>query len=91
MWTAWRAITAEADPWLDRLTIADLRRPYVRKSGRDGGRIIGDLLQRVIYHSWYHLGENMALRKLLGHAPLPQFVGDIDGRAPYVPEVEVHT
>ena len=43
----------------------------------------GNLLQRVIYHAWYHTGENMAIRQLLGHARLPVYVGDIDGKAPY--------
>jgi len=28
----------------------------------------------------------MAHRKLLGHAGLPQFVGNIDDQAPYEPE-----
>jgi uncharacterized damage-inducible protein DinB len=83
---AWSAITKLADPWLDTLTSEDLRRPYVRRDGRPGGRIVGALLQRVIYHYWYHLGENMALRKLLGHTGLPQFVGNIDDQAPYTPE-----
>jgi hypothetical protein len=47
---------------------------------------MGDLLQRVIYHYWYHLGENMAARKLMGHEGLGQFVGNIDGEAPFTPE-----
>jgi hypothetical protein len=43
----------------------------------------GSLLLRVTYHYWYHLGENMAIRQMLGHTTLPQFVGDLDGQAPY--------
>jgi len=40
----------------------------------------------VIYHYWYHTGDYMAIRQLLGHGRLPVFVGDIDGKAPYRPE-----
>jgi uncharacterized damage-inducible protein DinB len=86
MWSAWTAITRQADPWLDTLTSERLTEPYTRKDGTPGGRVLGSLLQRVVYHYWYHLGENMAIRKLLGHAPLPQFVGNLDERAPYLPE-----
>jgi len=86
MLSTWNAITAAADPWLDTLDGATLGLPYRRKDGRSGARVVGNLLQRVIYHYWYHLGENMALRKMLGHESTPQFVGDIDGRAPYALE-----
>jgi len=34
-------------------------------------------------HYWYHTRENMAVRQNLGHTNLPEFVGDIDGEAPY--------
>ena len=44
--------------------------------------VLGHLL-RVLYHYWYHIGESMAIRQLLGHEKLPQFVGDPDGKAPY--------
>ena len=40
----------------------------------------------LIYHYWYHIGENMAIRQQLGHSRLPQFVGAIDSKAPYQPE-----
>jgi hypothetical protein len=85
MWTAWEAITRATDPWLDALTIERLREPVVI-DGRPTPYIFGSLLQRVIYHYWYHTGENLAIRQLLGHADLPVFVGDIDGEAPYRPE-----
>lgn len=81
---AWRAITAAADPWLDSLGPADLAR-HVVSGGTPLRRRYGDLLQRVIYHYWYHIGENAAIRQQLGHRRLPQFVGDIDGKAPYRP------
>jgi hypothetical protein len=82
----WDAITREADPWLDTLSVDDMRARYTRRDGSAGGRVIGDLVQRVTYHYWFHIGQNMAVRKLLGHDRLPQFVGDLDGRASYVAE-----
>lgn len=89
MRAAWKTLTAAADPWLDTLTSADLLRPYHKEDGQQGQTSIGNLLQRVIYHYWYHTGENMAIRQMLGHTRLPQFVGDIDGKAPYAPETTI--
>jgi len=85
--TAWRTITEAADPWLDALTSSDLIEHVVR-GGRPTAYLYGNLIQRVIYHYWYHTGENQAIRQQLGHVRLPQFVGDIDGQAPYRPESE---
>jgi hypothetical protein len=82
---AWRAITAAADPWLDGLTSDDLD-GHVVSGGRELRRRYGDLVQRVIYHYWFHTGENAAIRQALGHTNLPQFVGSIDTRAPYRPD-----
>ncbi len=88
MWAAWRAITQAADPWLDALTTAKLQE-HVIIDGQPSELIFGSLLQRVIYHYWYHIGENMAIRQLLGHTELPEFVGNIDDEAPYRPEQPV--
>ena len=82
---AWRAITAAADPWLDTLTSATLQ-DHPHRQGKPLARIHGDLLQRTVYHYWYHTGENQAIRQQLGHRRLPQFVGNIDDEAPYRPE-----
>jgi uncharacterized damage-inducible protein DinB len=82
---AWQAIIAEADPWLDTLTSQALLEHPLRQ-GKPLARINGNLLQRTIYHYWYHTGENMAIRQMLGHERLPQFVGAIDEQAPYRPE-----
>ncbi len=79
---AWQAITRAADPWLDELTSQKLLEHIVSR-GRPTQYVVGNLLQRVIYHYWYHCGENQAIRQMLGHTGLPQFVGDIDGKAPY--------
>ncbi len=82
---AWRAITAAADPWLDVLTTTSLRSfPFWR--GRTLQVTFGNLLLRATYHYWYHCGENQAIRQQLGHTGLGEFVGDLDGEAPYAPE-----
>ena len=81
---AWRAITRATDPWLDGLTSQALLQNVVR-DGKPTAYLYGNLLQRVIYHYWYHLGENLAIRQQLGHTRLPQFVGNIDDQASYRP------
>lgn len=74
-------MTEAADPWLDALTFDRLQAPLA-----EGLPSAGTFLLRTIYHYWYHLGEAMAVRQMLGHADLPDFVGDIDELAPYQPE-----
>ena len=86
MLKAWRSITRMADPWLDTLT-ADTLQQFVVLNGKKTGRMYGNLLQRTIYHYWYHTGENMGIRQALGHEGLPQFVGNIDRNASYRPDV----
>ena len=81
MWDAWRAITQAADAWLDALTTEKLQLPLA-----EGFSNVGTFLRRNTYHYWYHLGEAMAVRQMLGHPNLPDFVGDIDSLAPYQPE-----
>jgi len=82
----WRKITAANDSWLESLTTEKLQEHYIKPDGKPGTRILGALLLRTIYHYWYHTGENLAIRQMLGHTNLPQFVGNIDRQAPYVPE-----
>lgn len=83
---AWKTITRVTDVWLDEVTTASLTGPVFNAKGKPLGTTYGNLLQRVIYHYWYHTGENMAVRQLLGHERLPAFVGDIDSKAPYRPD-----
>jgi hypothetical protein len=85
MLAAWKMITRTVDPWLDSLTPTKLMLKVIR-DGKPSQVTYGNLLERLIYHYWYHLGENMAIRQQLGHARLPQFVGNIDDKAPYRPE-----
>lgn len=85
MWTAWRNITAAADAYLDTVTAATLQTHFEWR-GEPFKESIGTLLLRVIYHYWYHIGESQAVRQLLGHSDLPEFIGDVGAYAPYRPE-----
>jgi hypothetical protein len=82
----WQKIKKLADPWLECLTSEKLQKHFLRKDGQPSDRIYGSLLLRIIYHYWYHTGENLAIRQMLGHSKLPVFVGNIDDHAPYTPE-----
>jgi uncharacterized damage-inducible protein DinB len=84
MWDAWREVTAQADVYLDTLTTDRLARFFVT-DGKPWKESIGTTLLRNLYHYWFHIGEVHAMRQMLGHAPLPQYVGDLR-RAPYTPE-----
>jgi len=85
MWSAWEKVTAAADAWMDAADVRKLAEEVIR-DGKPAGTSYGNLLQRTIYHYWYHTGENMAVRKILGHTGLGVFVGNIDEEAPYTPE-----
>jgi hypothetical protein len=85
MLSAWKEITRAADPWLDTLTIKQLTQP-LEKPGWLNHKIYANLIQRTIYHYWYHNGENQAIRQQLGHTKLEQFVGNIDEEGSYRPE-----
>ncbi len=59
---AWRAIVGEADPWLATLTTASLLEHPISR-GRTLAPTFGNLLQRTIYHYWFHIGEATAIRQ----------------------------
>ncbi|MFI5254098.1 MAG: DinB family protein [Candidatus Limnocylindrales bacterium] len=82
MWAAWQRVVDLADPFLDALTTADLERRLTH-DGRTDPPLAGTQLQRITYHYWCHIGEASAVRQMLGHRRLAQFVGDIDGQAPF--------
>jgi hypothetical protein len=84
MWTAWRAATAAADIYLDILT-PNLLQTHLMWEGKPRQESIGTMLQRTIYHYWFHIGEAHAIRQMLGQPDLPQFVGDMS-KAAYRPE-----
>ncbi|CAA9574813.1 MAG: hypothetical protein AVDCRST_MAG18-2419 [uncultured Thermomicrobiales bacterium] len=81
----WHTIVAAVDPYLDTLTTASLQ-DHLIIEGRPHDESIGTTLRRVTYHYWYHLGEVAAIRQLLGHTDLPEFVGAMAGEASYRPE-----
>ncbi len=82
MLRAWSTVTAGADAWLDSLTAGDLEQELAGSGPR---RTIGSGIQRVTYHYWFHTGEILAIRQVLGHRRLPEFVGNLDDEAPYRP------
>jgi hypothetical protein len=84
MWTAWQTVTQAADAFLNQLTADTILQPYIY-DGQPSKYSIGSRMQRVLYHYWYHTGENSAIRQMLGHANLPEFVGDIEDDAPFRP------
>jgi uncharacterized damage-inducible protein DinB len=84
MWAIWRDVTAAADPFLDSLTTPQLV-TFLEWRGKPVRESIGTMLQRNIYHYWFHTGEAHAVRQQLGHTDLPQFVGSME-TAVYQPE-----
>ena len=84
MWTAWNAVIQAADVYLDTLTAGTLETHFVDKE-RPRRESVGTMLLRNIYHYWYHTGEAHAIRDMLGHVALPQFVGDMT-QGTYRPE-----
>ena len=79
----WADVTGASNAWLDALRAEDLDADL---PGSGPQRTIGSAILRVTYHGWFHLGEILAIRQLLGQAGLPEFAGNIDGEAPYRPE-----
>jgi uncharacterized damage-inducible protein DinB len=77
MWSVWQSVTPAADEYLDTLTVDGLG-TYLMHEGQPIDESVGTMLMRVIYHYWFHTGEAAAVRQLLGHQNLPEFVGDMD-------------
>jgi hypothetical protein len=84
MWLAWNEITREADVYLDRLSL-DMLETHIDFDGKQSHESIGTMLYRNTYHYWFHTGEAHAVRQMLGHKDLPQFVGDMS-EVDYIPE-----
>jgi uncharacterized damage-inducible protein DinB len=84
MWQTWHTVTQAADAFLDTLT-TDKLQTYLEWQDKPLQESVGTLLLRNIYHYWFHTGEAHAIRQMLGHGELPQFVGDMS-RAFYMPE-----
>ncbi|MEM6530392.1 MAG: hypothetical protein AAF653_18980, partial [Chloroflexota bacterium] len=71
--------------YLDNLTQRDMQTHFMWQ-GKQEREDIGTMLQRNIYHYWYHTGEAQAIRQILGHDDLIQYVGTIPESANYHPE-----
>jgi len=71
----WEIITQDADEYLFRIKESDLLENMAVK-GKELPFNVGTMISRVIYHYWYHNGEMQALRQLMGHSDLPEFVSD---------------
>jgi hypothetical protein len=82
MWAAWRNITGTADEYLNNLS-PDMLSTFFVVNGKTLTESIGTLLLRNIYHYWFHIGEAYAIRQLLGHQDLPDFVGSMTEAAYY--------
>jgi DinB superfamily len=85
MLETWHTITQAADAYLDSLT-TELLLSDLLLNGEAVGQTRGSALRRITYHYWYHIGEIQAIRQMLEHKDLPEYVGDIEGEAPYRPE-----
>ncbi len=84
MWDTWRKVTAVADDYLNTINI-EMAQTHLEWQGKPLRESIGTMLLRNIYHYWFHTGEVAAVRQMLGHTDLPQFVGDMSS-ALYLPE-----
>jgi hypothetical protein len=71
----WEQVTQAADAYLDNLKESDLETSMIVK-GKALPANIGTMIARMIYHYWYHNGEMQAVRQLLGHKNLQDFVSD---------------
>ena len=71
----WEIVTKEADSYLDNLKEEDLV-SFMVVNGKQLSANVGTMMSRMIYHYWYHNGEMQAVRQIMGHANLPDFISD---------------
>jgi len=71
----WDNVIEASNDYLEKLTVNDLEVNMIVK-GKELPFNIGTMISRVIYHYWYHNGEIQAIRQILGHKDLPDFVSD---------------
>lgn len=76
MVAAWQAITAAADEFLNKLT-PEKALEHLEWKGKTHLESIGTLLLRTTYHYWFHTGEAHAVRQMLGHQDLPEYISDM--------------
>ena len=85
MLAAWRTITSATASFADALTTEDLE-VDLPLDGKPSGQSQGSAIRRLTYHYWFHIGEILAIRQMLGQKELPEYVGNIEAEAPYRPE-----
>jgi len=71
----WERVIENADAYLLTLKKEDLL-ACMRVGEEELPFNIGTMVLRVTYHYWYHNGEMQAVRQLLGHQNLTDFVTD---------------
>lgn len=76
MLETWRAVTTAADTYLTTVGGETLHTHFTWR-GREMDESVGTMLQRTIYHYWFHCGEAYAVRQMLGHTGMGDFVGDM--------------
>jgi hypothetical protein len=81
----WQEVIQSSAPYLGSLTTDALRQELLLE-GKPVGQSVGSAMRRMTYHYWYHVGEIQAVRQMLGHSGLPEYVGDLETLAPYRPE-----
>ncbi len=82
---AWYEITEASNPFLDQLSTTDFQAAMFA-DGELPGMNVGTFMLRVTYHYWFHIGEILSIRQMLGHKNLPDYVGDIYHQAPFQPD-----
>lgn len=76
MQATWGQIIASADVYLSTIT-AETLGTHLKRGTETRPEDVGTSLLRNIYHYWFHLGEAHAIRQMLGHPDLPQYVGNM--------------
>jgi hypothetical protein len=85
MRAAWNKLKKRSEPILEPLTTKDLMRD-LRRDGKSSGQTRGDAIRRMTFHYWFHIGEILAIRQMLDQRRLPEYVGNLEAKAPYRPE-----
>ena len=84
MRAAWIKVTKESETFLDSLKTRDLMRDLPR-DGKPTGQTFADAMRRMTFHYWFHMGEILAIRQMIGGKGLPEYVGNLEGKAPNRP------
>ena len=85
MRSAWSRVTKASDAFLDTLTTKQLMRDLPR-NGKPTGQTFADAMRRMTFHYWFHIGEILAIRQMIGGKGLPEYVGSLEAKAAYRPD-----